>query len=178
MNLKKIGIIITLILILFFTFSVICISHRFIERPVYWKKTISFFKGAEYLGEEGVILQENVRGCGPATLKMIFDYFNIPITLENIYQKIPEQKSSSMLSLKEMAELKGLKVKGWRLSFKDLKNIKLPAIAFLNRNHFVVISEVSDNGKIIVLDPSIGKLKYSSRRFQKIWKGELLIFTK
>ncbi|MFW6173869.1 MAG: cysteine peptidase family C39 domain-containing protein [Elusimicrobiota bacterium] len=178
MNIKKIGVIVILILILFFIFGGIFITHQFIEHPVYWKKAITFFKGAKYLGEDGVILQKKGRDCGPASLKMIFDYFNIPITLEKISKKVPGQKSSSMLSLKEMAELKGLKVEGWRLSFKDSKNIKFPAIAFINRNHFVVISKVSSNGEIIVLDPSIGKLKYSSRRFQKIWKGEILIFTK
>jgi hypothetical protein len=135
-----------------------------------------FFKGAKYLGKEGVLLQKKNNDCGPAVLKMIFDYFKIPATLSEISKKVLRKRGSTMLSLKEMAELKGLKAEGWRLSFNDLKKINLPAIAFIEGNHFVVISRITVNGEIIVLDPAIGKLKYPLPKFKNIWRGEVLIF--
>jgi len=175
MKKKRIKIIIILILILSFPFVGIFVTHQFIEHPDYWKKTVAFFKGAKYLGEDGIILQKYINDCGPAALKIIFDHFKIPATLEEITEKVLGKNGSSMLSLKEMAELKGLKAEGWRFTFKDLKKMKLPAIAFVKGNHYVVISEITENGNIIVLDPAIGKLKYSSRGFQRIWKGETLV---
>jgi len=178
MSRKKISIIIILTLILSFPFVSIFTVHQFIEHPDYWKKTVSFFKGSKYLGEDGVIFQKHSNDCGPAALKMIFDHFGIPVTLEEITEKVQGKNGSTMLSLKEMAELKGLKAEGWRYTFKDLKKIEFPAIAFVNRNHYVVILKLTDNEKIIVLDPSIGKLEYPAWRFKKIWKGETLIFTK
>ena len=165
-----------LISISFFPFVGIFVIHQFIEHPVYWKKTVAFFKGAKYLGEDGIILQKHINDCGPAALKMIFDYFKIPATLEEITEKVLGKKGSTMLSLKEMAELKGLKAEGWRLTFKDLKKMKFPAIVFASGDHFVVISEITEDGKITILDPAIGKLRYASWGFRKIWKGETLIF--
>lgn len=176
MKRKKISIIIILTLILSFPFVGIFTGHQFIEHPDYWKKTVAFFKGAKYLGEDGVILQKHSNDCGPAALKMVFDYFKIPVTLEEIAEKVLGERGSSMLSLKEMAELKGLKAEGWQFAFKDIKKIGLPAIAFVNGGHYVIISKIAHNGKIIVLDPSIGKLEYSPWRFRMIWKGEALIF--
>ncbi len=178
MKRKKLGPIITLIFIIFIPFVGMFTIRQFIENPFYWKKTIAFFKGAKYSGEEGIILQSHNNDCGPAALKMIFNYFQIPVSLEEISEIVLTEKGSTMLSLKEMAELKGLKAEGWRYAFKDLEKIKLPAIAFINNNHFVVISEVTEGEKITVLDPAIGKLEYPSWRFQKLWRGETLIFTK
>lgn len=176
MKREKLGTIITLILILSFPFVSMFTIHQFIEHPYYWKKTIAFFKGAKYLGEEEIILQLHSNDCGPAALKMIFDYFQIPVSLEEISKIVLTERGSTMLSLKEMAELKGLKAEGWKYAFKDLKKIKLPAIAFVNDNHYVVISEITEEEKIIVLDPAIGKLEYNSIRFRRIWNGEALIF--
>lgn len=176
MKKKRMKIIIILILILSFPIIGIFSIRQLIEHPDYWKKTAAFFKGARYLGEEGVTFQEHSNDCGPAALKMVFDYFEVPATLEGTSEKFLDKKGTSMLSIKEMAELKGLKAEGWRYAFKDLKRIKLPAIVFVNGNHYVVISEITENGNIIVLDPAIGKLKYSPRAFRRIWKGEVLIF--
>jgi len=175
MKRKKIKIITILTLISSFPFVGIFTVHQFLEHPDYWKKTAASFKGAKYLGEDGVVLQKHGNDCGPAALKMIFDYFEIPVALEEISGKVLGKKGSSMLSLKQMAELKGLKAEGWRFAFKDLKKMKLPAIVFASGDHFVVISKITEDGKITILDPAIGKLKYSSRGFQRIWKGETLI---
>jgi len=140
------------------------------------KKIIAFIKGVEYLGDEEVILQKNRNDCGVAALKMIFDHFEIPVSYEEICEKVLEKGGSTMLSLKRMANSKGLKVEGFILSFEDLRKVKLPAITFVNGKHYVVISKITEDRKIIVLDPSIGKLKYSFRQFQRIWKGYTLIF--
>lgn len=177
MSKKKVNIMIILSMIAVSPFIGIFTIHQFIGHPDHWKKTIAFFKGAKYLGDDGIILQTYSHDCGPACLKIIFDYFEIPTTLEEISEKVLDEKGSNMLCLKRLAELKGLKSEGWRFLFKDLKKMKLPAIALVNRNHYVVISKITEDDKIIVLDPAIGKLKYSSRRFQRIWKGESLIFS-
>lgn len=177
MRIRKVVIKIALILILSFPLIFIFAAHQFIKHPEYWKNSLAFLKGAKYLGEDGVIIQREANDCGPASLKMIFDYFKVPVDLEEISKKVVGERGSNMLSLKEMAELEGLKTEGWRFSFEDLKNIKLPAIAFINGNHYVVISEIAED-IITILDPSIGKLRYSSQRFRSKWKGETLIFRK
>jgi len=177
MNFKRIRTPIILIFILFLTFIASHLIFKAVNHASYLKYLQAQWVGAKYLGDRDVIFQKKINDCGVTALKMIFEYYKIPSTSEKISKDVlREGNGLSMLSLKEMAELKGLKTECWRFALKDLKNIKLPAIAFVKGNHYVVISEIKKNGKIIILDPAIGKLSYSLQKFQNIWKGETLIF--
>lgn len=138
-------------------------------------KKIAHLMGAEFWGTEGVVLQKGKNDCGPASLMMIFDYYGVKSDLNKISNKILKNHGTSMFSLKQMAENKGMQAHGRQLTFKDFLNLKKPLIAFVLNNHYVVVSENSESN-ITVLDPSIGKLKYPFEEFKKIWNGEVLIF--
>ena len=77
--------------------------------------------GAEYIGNQNVVLQKNemiVAKCA----KNDFDYYNISLSLDEIEKELGlTEKGTSMLALKEMAEVKGLKAEGWRLTLDDFK---------------------------------------------------------
>jgi ABC-type bacteriocin/lantibiotic exporter with double-glycine peptidase domain len=152
--------------------------HGFIGQTDSWGKIVAYFDGAEYLGKTGVIIQKTENDCGPAVLKMILDYYKIPSTSEELRKRLLIRNGTTMLNLQYIARLKGLEAQGWRYAFNDLTKLKLPVIAFVKRKHYVVITGITKNQDIIVLDPEIGKLKYSHKRFNKIWKGETLIFSK
>ena len=82
-----------------------------------------------------------------------------------------------MLMLKELAGREGLRAEGWRLSLKELLRARLPAILFINENHFVVVDSVSESGDVFMRDPALGKLKMAGAMLLKVWSGETLIFT-
>jgi ABC-type bacteriocin/lantibiotic exporter with double-glycine peptidase domain len=124
------------------------------------------------------IFQVKENNCGPIALKMIFDHYYIPSSLTEIEMKINENdKGTSMLDMKDMAEFKGLHAEGWRLSLEDLLKAKFPLILFVNGDHYIVAdSVISDT--MYVRDPSFGKLKLRTNKLSETWNGETLVFRK
>jgi predicted double-glycine peptidase len=141
------------------------------------KKIATLMMNAEYLGNEGVVIQTKHNDCGPNALKMIFDKYNIPSTLQEIEEKVKlSEKGSSMLALKDVAEMKGLKAEGWRFITEDSLRSFFPLILFVNKEHYVVADSISEVGDIYIRDPAIGKLRITKQKLHSIWEGETLIF--
>lgn len=135
--------------------------------------------GGEFLGKEGVVLQDKSNNCGPAALKMIFDHFEIPAKLTEIEQHVDlTHRGSSMLALKEMAELKGLKAEGWRFTLEDFLKVPMPAIVFVHDDHFAVVDSVSKDHQVYVRDPARGRFRLAANKLPRIWEGETLVFQK
>ncbi len=132
--------------------------------------------GGTYLGNQGVRFQTGISNCGPTSLQMIFDYYRIPSTIQEIEQTIGlNEKGSTMLALKEMSELKGLHAEGWRVTPKDFSNISFPALLFIHDDHYVVADSIW-NDNVFVRDPAIGRLRIPKGKLAQIWKGEILLF--
>ena len=145
--------------------------------PFNVKKLSAFILGVEYLGIDGVLIQSNNNNCGPAALKMVLDDFGISSSLDELELIIPlNQQGASMFSLLTAAKTKGLPLEGWKLTGGDLYNIRLPALLFVNGNHFVVADSVRD-GTIFLRDPSLGRVRVSLIKFKTMWNGESLILT-
>jgi len=149
----------------------------FLQTPNANKNIAAWMMHADYLGNEGVLLQTKSSNCGPVVLKMIFDHYDISSSLKEIEQCIELTKEgTSMLELKEMAEIKGLKAEGWCFTLEDFLRSSFPSILYVNEDHYIVADSVSTDGSIYVSDPAIGKLRVSKKNLNKIWKGETLIF--
>jgi predicted double-glycine peptidase len=143
------------------------------------KKIAAWMMHADYMGSEGVILQSKRNNCGPSALKMVFDHYHVSSSLQEIEGQIGlTDKGSSMLALKEMADLKGLKAVGWRLTLEDLLRSTFPSILFVNKDHYVVADSISAAGDIYLRDPAIGKLRITKQKLHNIWEGETLVFKK
>jgi ABC-type bacteriocin/lantibiotic exporter with double-glycine peptidase domain len=149
------------------------------QKPHADRILFAWMMNAEYLGRENVVIQTNHNTCGPCALKMIFNHYNIPSSLKEIEQSIKlTEKGSSMLALKEMAELKGLKAEGWRFTLEDFLRSSFPSILYVNKDHYIVADSVSADGNIYLCDPAIGRLRISKEKLNKIWEGETLVFKK
>ena len=145
--------------------------------PEFPQKITASIRRAEFLGQDGVVLQDKRSNCGPAALKMVFDYYQIPSTLREIERHVEMTKQgTSMLALKEMAELKGLHAEGWRYALEDFLKTPMPAIVFVYDDHFAVVDSIASDGAIIMRDPALGKLKIRKETFTRSWSGETLVF--
>jgi ABC-type bacteriocin/lantibiotic exporter with double-glycine peptidase domain len=128
-------------------------------------------------GHRLIIPQGTENNCGPAALKVIFDHYNLPSTLDEITSHIRRtDKGASMFAMKEEAESKGLHAEGWRLTQEDLFKVHCPVILFVHGNHFIVVDSLS-NDTLWICDPSHGKLMIRMEELAKSWKGETLLFT-
>lgn len=142
------------------------------------RRVAAWWTGGEFLGTEGVLFQGSPKDCGPTALKMVLDHFGIQSSLDEL-RSLSHQKTrgTTMLTLKEVAERKGLHVEGWHFTFDDFQRAPLPALVWVHRVHFIVVTHISADGRVEALDPSLGHLSYSRSNFQKIWGGDTLVFT-
>lgn len=162
--------------ILFIIIGGIIIVGMFLQTSIADKKLSAFMIEAEYLDKLGVVFQTRDNNCGPSALKMIFNHFNINSTIDEIENKVGlTEKGSTMLALKEMAESKGLKVEGWRLTIQDLLTKPFPTLLFIHGDHYVVVDSIV-NKEAFIRDPAIGRLRLNQNNLNSIWNGETLIF--
>jgi ABC-type bacteriocin/lantibiotic exporter with double-glycine peptidase domain len=138
---------------------------------------ISFHrKNAGMAGNENISTINRVNNCGPVALKMIFDHYKILSNLNEIESHIIRTDvGTSMLSLREMSEFKGLHAEGWRLTLADLPRSTFPLILFVNDNHFIVADSVTQD-TLYFRDTLNGAMKLSLRKLSEKWKGETLLF--
>ena len=154
------------------------LGYELLQHPRLVRSLIARWKNAEYLGEEGVIRQEGPSDCGVACLQMVFKRKGISATASAIRSSSGTTgRGTSILGLKRAAERFGLKAAAWRLRDEDLPQAPLPLIAFVDQSHFVIISEITIDHHLIVLDPAAGKLRSSLKSFKNRWHGEVIIFS-
>ena len=120
--------------------------------------------------------------CGPKSLLRICELLEVettPIELQKL-SGFTLNRGTTMLGLKTAAAYKGLAPTGIKASIELLKRKKvpLPAIAYVNNNHFLVFESVDKEG-VKTSDPA---RKYEPHLtwddLSEIWRGDLLIFDK
>ena len=133
--------------------------------------------GVEYLGQDGVVRQQTKYDCGIACLQMVLERKGIKVDAQKLRSEAGMlSNGTSLWGLKQAADSNGLKASTWQLSIDDLSQIPLPALAFVSSNHFVVVERIEQDGRLIILDPSYGRLRYEPSAFKQLWRGETLVF--
>lgn len=160
--------------ILLFAAAIVC-AALLQQVPGMYRRISVSLSGAEYLGTEGVILQQHKNDCGPAALAMVLNGAGVRIQREEILQQtVMSEKGTTMEELRKFAESRGVILEGWKLSIGELSGRKLPAMLFVRQEHFVTADSIV-RGEIFFRDPAVGRLKMREERFNKIWDGYALI---
>lgn len=137
----------------------------------------AWWNGAEYLGETGGIPQTTSNDCGVICLQTVLSMKGIQADLPELRREAGASSAgASLLGLRQAAEAHGLQASTWRVNPNDLQRVQLPAIAFVDGNHFVVVVEVRSDEFITILDPAQGKLRFTAPAFWRHWRGETLLF--
>lgn len=128
---------------------------------------------------EGVVVRQRGRSdCGAAALKMIFNHYGIDGTLEDLEAATRTgPDGTSLLALKHVAKQRGLPSQGLRLSVERLVGVSMPAIAHVHGSHFVVVRSATAD-RIVVDDPSIGRLRMNADAFNRSWDNVILTFSR
>lgn len=117
--------------------------------------------------------------CGPASLKMVFDYYGVSVS-ENKIAKVAgatKEKGTSKAGLIKAAKHFGFQVFSKELSsLNDLRYFlkrKIPVIVdwfFEDEGHYSVVVDI-DKKNIVLMDPSLkkGKKKMSLEKFFRVW---------
>lgn len=115
--------------------------------------------------------------CGPLSLQFICEQFGINADIAELLTitDYKEDIGTSMKGLNEAAQAIGLNSEGILIKSKSLVNVSLPAIAYFDHNHFIVIKAVSEKG-VVVFDPSSEREDIPLEEFERRWTGHLLTF--
>lgn len=117
------------------------------------------------------VKQHDSMQCGVACLSMICKHYGKDYSLEYLDGFCHANVSGvSMLGISEGAACVGLQNMTAAAATHELSDIKLPCILHWNQEHFVVLYEISKNGKRYkVADPGKGLITYTKKEFESHW---------
>ncbi|KPN14194.1 ABC transporter ATP-binding protein [Bacillus australimaris] len=114
--------------------------------------------------------------CGLCCVKTILDAYNYQISLSELRQiKEPGRDGLGFQQLKKLLSHFGMNAKTYRI--KDSRALKLitnPFIAFWKGYHFVCVESYNEH-EVIIMDPSIGRIKITHQEFLENFQEYVLI---
>lgn len=129
------------------------------------------------MGKIHFVKQPDAMDCGPASLKMIAQYYGKTFSLEKLRSfTYTTREGVSLLAISEAAENIGLKTVGGPLTFDKLeKKALLPCIVHWDQEHFVIVYKIKHKSlfrkqsKVFVADPAYGLISYNEEAFKEHW---------
>lgn len=120
------------------------------------------------------IFQMDAVECGAASLAMVLAAHGRWVPLPELREACGVSRDGSLASnIVRAARRYGLEAKGFRCEPEHLTNFAMPAIAFINLNHFVVL-EGFERGRFWLNDPAAGRRALSREEFSAVFSGILL----
>ncbi|WP_374804591.1 C39 family peptidase [Paracoccus zhouxuedongae] len=122
-----------------------------------------------------VVKQDLDYSCGAASLATILnEFYSMSVTEEDVLTRMGAADRSSFQQLADVAPSYGVKAGGLMLSFDDLKQLQVPAIAYVQyrgEDHFTVIRGIRRDGVVHVADPSWGNRQLTAHQFRQMWEA-------
>lgn len=120
--------------------------------------------------------QHDSMQCGVACLAMICRHYGKEYRLEYLDRFCHANVSGvSMLGIADGAACVGMETMTAATATHELDDIKLPCILHWNQEHFVVLYEISKNGKRYkVADPGKGLITYTKKEFESHWLSSMI----
>lgn len=121
-----------------------------------------------------IVLQQSETECGIVALTILFSYFHHHVPFERLREQCGTSRDGcKALTLMHVAKIHGFNVDAFRVELEDLRNLKIPVIAFWNFSHYVVINGVGTD-KVFINDPAHGPLSVSLDLFDKLFTGVII----
>lgn len=122
------------------------------------------------------VLQRNPTECGSASLAMIFAYYGLNLSLDQMnIETVTTEMGCNAGNLMRAAKRFGFECHGYRKSVQQLKEMKLPCIIHWNQNHFVVLERI-EGGLVHINDPVMGHRKMTLDELSTLFTGVVLTF--
>ena len=143
-------------------------------------------KSMRAMRDEGVVRQSLDYSCGSAALATLLSYdLGDAVTerqlLVDVLDGLPDregalikQQGLSLLDLKRVAEARGHRAEGYRVTPEILTRLTQPVIVFVRPrgyDHFVLLKGVR-GGRVYVADPALGNVRMAAYRFLDMWLDE------
>ena len=128
--------------------------------------------------EAGKPLSESA-DCGPRALLLLGEKLGVRTDLATLKQKAGiTEKGTSLQGLADAIQAVGLKSEGVQLSREELARARMPAIAWVNGNHYLCVGEIKGGveGTAVIRDPNqMGDETIPLERLLRMSSGYLLL---
>lgn len=122
-----------------------------------------------------IVKQQLDYSCGAASMATILnEFYSMSVTEEDVLTRMGATDRSSFQQLADVAPSYGVRAGGLMLSFDDLRQLKIPAIAYVQyrgEDHFTVIRGIRRDGVVHVADPSWGNRQLTAHQFRRMWEA-------
>jgi len=139
------------------------------------EKISAAMQGGIYLDQSRIVRQRRRNECAVACMAMLLNMrdqeqqYDILLNLTHL-----NAEGASMAEMMRVLDSFRVPTKYIRIQANDLDRMSLPAIAFVHRDHFVVVTDV-DQSWVTVEDPAIGRVRFFRPFFLLSWGGDLLV---
>lgn len=114
------------------------------------------------------------RDCGPTCLQMLLAYYGQDIPLEQLSRECHvDMVGSNMTNLSKCGRSHGLDMKNYQSDAKGAYTADRPVILWWRKKHFVVFDGIDDDGKIVIVDPDLGRYRMSKTLFAFYYSGKM-----
>ena len=122
------------------------------------------------------VLQVEAVECGSASLAMVLAAHGAWLPLIELRRLCGVSRDGSKAAnILRAARSLGLEAKGLRVGLDSLGRVTVPAIVFVNMNHFMVL-EGATQGRVYLNDPASGRLTLTRDEFERMYSGITLVF--
>lgn len=123
------------------------------------------------------VLQSTLYDCGPAALATVLNVVlgHSPSVESLMSLSGTTHAGTSLSGLTAAAERAGLRVRAMGGPLDSVTPRRLPAIAFVDDNHFVVIRSYEPDGTVLVTDPAVGTYRAPRTRLRERWSGHAMM---
>lgn len=117
--------------------------------------------------------------CGPKSLQVVFQKLGIKSSLEEISRisGYKDKEGTTMYGLYQAAKKKGLYAEGVKINLDEIAELKIPVIAYLWGDHFLIV-EGTGTDTLIITDPPNKPYFTSKDKFQPFYSGFALFVSK
>lgn len=125
----------------------------------------------------GVVIQNNIWNCGPASLATVLNDIGVNATQDKLASLAETDKSgTSMYGLAHAAQVKGLTATGIILSVDQLKPNYIVLLITVNGLHYSVITNIT-NTTVYLADSSFGNINMTLEDFKVVYNGYALVIS-
>lgn len=125
-----------------------------------------------------VFIQSELSSCGACCIESILSFYGGYVPHETVIEDSMTTKSgTSAFNIVKALVKYGFNAYGVFVNLENIDSNHLPIIVHTNNsgyNHFIVIYEIKKDS-IIVMDPRVGKYKYSKDDFKRLFTGYAII---